>query len=224
MGKNFFLTIYGFTFNVQTIIIIWLVINLVAMFSFSVTRKLNLVPHYYQSLMENTLEFIINITKSQMGEINYEEWIPFVGTLFIFILICNWIGILTPWKILKLPEGELTSPINDVNTTVALALLTSLSYFYAGLKKKKMRYLKKYISPTSFLLPIFILEEVAKPLSLSFRLFGNVLADDLTISVLTRLAPFLIPLPALFLGFFAGSIQAVIFSTLAAAYISEAIE
>merc|ERR1739845_342277 len=117
-----------------------------------------------------------------------------------------------------------SSPTNNVNTTVALAFLISIAYFYAGFNKKGMNYFKKYIHPTPFLLPIFILEEVTKPLSLSFRLFGNILADDLTVSVLTHLVPILIPLPMILFSLFAGAIQALIFSTLAAAYISEALE
>jgi len=105
-----------------------------------------------------------------------------------------------------------------------LALLTSFAYFYGGLSKKGLGYFKRYVQPIPLLLPINILEDFTKPLSLSFRLFGNVLADELTITVLTSLVPLVIPLPIMMLGIFAGSVQALIFSTLAAAYIAEAIE
>ena len=149
---------------------------------------------------------------------------PFIGTLFLFIFGSNWAGALVPWKLIKLPEGELAAPTNDINTTVALALLTSLAYFYGGLSKKGLGYFKRYVQPIPLLLPINILEDFTKPLSLSFRLFGNVLADELTITVLTSLVPLVIPLPIMMLGIFAGSVQALIFSTLAAAYIAEAIE
>ena len=108
--------------------------------------------------------------------------------------------------------------------TIALSLLTSLAYFYAGLCKKGLGYFKHYIEPIPLLFPIKVLEDFTKPLSLSFRLFGNVLADELTISVLTALVPLIIPLPIMLLGIFAGSVQALIFSTLAAAYIAEALE
>ena len=92
------------------------------------------------------------------------------------------------------------------------------------LEKKGLGYFKRYLEPTPILLPINILEDFTKPLSLSFRLFGNVLADELTISVLVLLVPLFIPLPIMALGIFAGSVQALIFSTLAAAYIHEALE
>ena len=95
---------------------------------------------------------------------------------------------------------------------------------YGGFKKKGLGYFKRYISPTPILLPINILEDFTKPLSLSFRLFGNVLADELTVTVLTILVPLIVPLPIMCLGLFASAVQAVIFSTLAAAYIAEAVE
>ena len=151
-----------------------------------------------------------------------------MGTLYWYVILvyfgCNWAGALLPWKLLVLPEGELAAPTNDINTTIALALLTSFAYFYAGFSKKGLGYFKHYIEPIPFLLPLTVLEDFTKPLSLSFRLFGNVLADELTISVLTALVPLIIPLPIMLLGIFAGSVQALIFSTLAAAYIAEALE
>ena len=174
--------------------------------------------------MESVLEFTQEIAKNQLGESFYRPWVPFISTLFLFIFGCNWAGALIPWKIIELPEGELAAPTNDINTTAALALLTSFAYFYAGLSKKGLGYFKRYIEPIPLLLPINIIEDFTKPLSLSFRLFGNVLADELTISVLTSLVPLIVPLPIMVLGIFAGSVQALIFSTLAAAYIAEALE
>ena len=174
--------------------------------------------------MESALDFVTDIARNQLGESFYREWIPFIGTLFLFIFGSNWAGAVIPWKLIQLPEGEFAAPTNDINTTVALALLTSFAYFYAGLSKKGLGYFKRYIAPIPLLLPINILEDFTKPLSLSFRLFGNVLADELTITVLTSLVPLVIPLPIMLLGIFAGSVQALIFSTLAAAYIAEALE
>merc|ERR1739838_281137 len=190
--------------------VIWLVFIILLTFSFLGSRETERVPRGWQNFMESVLDFITDIARNQLGESFYREWVPFIGTLFLFIFGCNWAGALVPWKLIKLPEGELAAPTNDINTTAALALLTSFAYFYAGLSKKGLGYFKRYIEPI--------------PLSLSFRLFGNVLADELTISVLTSLVPLIIPLPIMVLGIFAGSVQALIFSTLAAAYIAEALE
>jgi F-type H+-transporting ATPase subunit a len=131
---------------------------------------------------------------------------------------------LLPWKLIKLPEGELAAPTNDINTTVALALLVSIAYFYAGFKKKGLSYFRKYIEPTPILLPIAVLEDFTKPLSLSFRLFGNILADELVVGVLVLLVPLIVPLPVMLLGLFTSAIQALVFATLAGAYIHEALE
>ena len=224
VGKHFYWNIAGFLVHGQVLIVIWFVFAIVLTFAFLGSRNVEQIPRGWQNFMECVLDFVSDIAKNQLGESFYREWVPFVGTLFLFIFGCNWAGAIVPWKLIELSEGELSAPTNDINTTVALALLTSLAYFYAGLSKKGLGYFKRYIQPLPLLLPINILEDFTKPLSLSFRLFGNVLADEITVSVLTGLVPLVIPLPIMCLGIFAGSVQALIFSTLAAAYIAEALE
>jgi F-type H+-transporting ATPase subunit a len=224
VGKHFYWNLAGFLVHGQVLIVIWFVFLLLLIFAFLGSSNAERIPHGFQNFMESAVEFVTDIAKDQLGESFYKEWIPFVGTLFFFIFGCNWAGAIIPWKLIQLPEGEFAAPTNDINTTVALALLTSLAYFYAGLSKKGLGYFKRYVEPIPLLLPINILEDFTKPLSLSFRLFGNVLADELTITVLTSLVPLVVPLPIMLLGIFAGSVQALIFSTLAAAYIAEALE
>jgi len=102
--------------------------------------------------------------------------------------------------------------------------LVSLSYFYAVLSNKGWRYFEYYVHPTPIMLPFKILEDFTKPLSLSFRLFGNILADELVVGVLVFLVPLILPIPVMFLGLFTSAIQALIFATLAAYYIGEAVE
>nr|WDA99585.1 ATP synthase CF0 A subunit [Galdieria sulphuraria] len=224
VGEHFYLTLGAFKLHAQVFIVSFFVIFILIVFSLWGTNKMSQNPRGLQNFLEYVLEFIQDITKSQIGEHYYRDWVPFIGTLFLFIFVSNWSGALIPWKIIILPEGELSAPTNDINTTAALALLTSLAYFYAGISKKGLRYFSRYIKPTPILLPINILEDFTKPLSLSFRLFGNILADELVVSVLTLLVPLIVPLPVMMLGLFASSIQALIFATLAAAYIGEAIE
>jgi len=181
-------------------------------------------PSGIRNFQEMTLGFTSDIAKNNIGESFYRPWVPFITTIFLFIFVSNWSGAIIPWKLLEIPAGELAAPTNNINTTVALSLLTSIAYFGGGFAKKGLGYFARYVKPTPILLPINILEDFTKPLSLSFRLFGNVLADELTVAVLTFLVPFVIPLPIMALGVFAGSIQALIFSTLASAYIHEALE
>jgi F-type H+-transporting ATPase subunit a len=224
VGKHFYWNIGGFLVHGQVFMVLWFVFFILLVFSLLSTKEAKRIPHDFQNFMESALDFVVDITRNQLGESFYKEWIPYIATLFFFIFGSNWAGAIIPWKLIVLPEGELAAPTNDINTTVALALLTSFFYFYAGLSKKGFAYFKHYIEPLPLLLPLKILEDFTKPLSLSFRLFGNVLADELTVTVLTSLVPLIIPLPIMLLGIFAGSVQALIFSTLAAAYIAEALE
>ena len=103
-------------------------------------------------------------------------------------------------------------------------LFLHLNIFLCRIKEERVRVLWKVCEPTPILLPINVLEDFTKPLSLSFRLFGNILADELVVAVLVSLVPLVIPIPLIFLGLFTSGIQALIFATLAGAYIGEALE
>nr|AYB71438.1 ATPase subunit IV [Trachelomonas grandis] len=224
VGQHLYWTLFGFQVHGQVLINSWFVILIIVFGGLYTTQELKLIPNNNQSFIEYLTEFIREISKNQIGEKEYLKWVPYIGTLFLFIFVSNWSGALIPWKIIELPNGELGAPTNDINTTAGLAILTSISYFYAGLNKKGLSYFSKYIQPTPILLPINILEDFTKPLSLSFRLFGNILADELVVSVLVSLVPLIIPIPLIFLGLFTSGIQALIFATLSGSYIGEAME
>jgi F-type H+-transporting ATPase subunit a len=224
VGHHLYWRLGNLQLHGQVFLTSWFVIGLLLIAAIAATRNVQRIPRGIQNLMEYALEFIRDLTKNQIGEKEYRPWVPFIGTLFLFIFVSNWSGALLPWKLIHLPSGELAAPTNDINTTVALALLTSLAYFYAGFRKRGLGYLAKYIQPTPILLPINILEDFTKPLSLSFRLFGNILADELVVGVLVLLVPFIVPMPVMLLGLFTSAIQALVFATLAAVYIGEAIE
>ncbi|MFK8182873.1 MAG: F0F1 ATP synthase subunit A [Phormidesmis sp.] len=224
VGQHYYWHIGGLKLHGQVFLVSWFVSALLIGVAFLATRKVERVPSGLQNFMEYALDFIRDLAQDQIGEKEYRPWVPFVGTLFLFIFVSNWSGALVPWKLIHIPGGELAAPTNDINTTVALALLTSLAYFYAGFKKRGLGYFAKYVEPTPILLPINILEDFTKPLSLSFRLFGNILADELVVAVLVLLVPLFVPLPVMVLGLFTSAIQALIFATLAAAYIGEAME
>ncbi|MFN6154678.1 MAG: F0F1 ATP synthase subunit A [Dolichospermum sp.] len=224
VGHHFLWQLGSLKIHGQVFLTSWFVIAILVIASLAATKNVQKIPSGIQNFMEYALEFIRDIAKNQIGEKEYRPWVPFIGTLFLFIFVSNWSGALIPWKLIHLPSGELAAPTNDINTTVALALLTSLAYFYAGFRKRGLGYFKKYIEPTPILLPIAILEDFTKPLSLSFRLFGNILADELVVAVLVLLVPLFVPLPVMALGLFTSAIQALVFATLAGAYIHEALE
>nr|YP_009472726.1 ATP synthase CF0 subunit IV [Codium arenicola]ARO74363.1 ATP synthase CF0 subunit IV [Codium arenicola] len=224
VGQHYYWTFGNFQIHAQVLLTSWVVFLIIGILSVSGNTNLKMVPSNIQNLNEYITEFIRDLAKTQIGETEYLGWVPFLGTIFLFIFVSNWSGALIPWRIIQLPNGELAAPTNDINTTVALALLTSIAYFFAGFKKKGFAYFKRYITPSVILFPINLLEDFTKPLSLSFRLFGNILADELVISVLIALVPILVPVPLMLLGLFTSAIQALVFSTLAGAYIGESLE
>lgn len=225
VGQHWYWTLGSYTVHGQVLLSTWIVFSIIFAGVSAAGSTLRISkPGNGQIILESLVSFVRDLAKTQVGEEQFLKWVPFVGTLFLFIFVSNWSGALLPLKLLILPSGELASPTNDINTTVALALLTSLSYFYAGLSTKGLGYFSRYLQPTPVLLPINILEDFTKPLSLSFRLFGNILADELVVAVLVSLVPLVVPVPMMFLGLFTSGIQALIFATLAGAYIGEALE
>ena len=225
VGQHWYWTVGTYTVHGQVLLSTWIVFGILfggvifAGSTLGISR-----PKDGQIILESLVSFVRDLARTQIGEEHFFTWVPFVGTLFLFIFVSNWSGALLPLKFVVLPSGELASPTNDINTTVALALLTSFAYFYAGLSIKGLNYFSRYLQPTPVLLPINILEDFTKPLSLSFRLFGNILADELVVAVLVSLVPLVVPIPMMFLGLFTSGIQALIFATLAGAYIGEAVE
>ena len=208
----------------ETVFVSTLVVTSIIAFLVLSTSNLKKIPGNLQNLAEVVYELVKSIALTQMGPSYYSQFLPFVATIFLFVLGSNLSGALIPWKLIEIPSGEFAAPTNDINTTACLAILTSLAYFSAGFKIKGIGYFKRYIKPAPFFLPINIVEDFTKPLSLNFRLFGNVVADELTVTVICSLVPLIIPLPIMMLGLFASSLQALIFATLAAAYIGEVIE
>ncbi|MGY6530793.1 MAG: F0F1 ATP synthase subunit A [Cyanobacterium sp.] len=224
VGEHFYWEIGKYKVHGQVFIVSWFVIGVLLIASIAATRNVQRIPSGFQNFMEYVLDFLRNLTKDQIGEKEYRPWVPFIGTLFLFIFVSNWSGALIPWKLIEIPEGELSAPTVDINTTVAFALLTSLAYFYAGISKKGLRYFADYAQPSPIMVPFRAIEDFTRPLSLSFRLFGNILADELAVGVLVLLVPLIVPLPLMALGLFTSAIQALIFATLAGSYIGEALE
>jgi len=152
IGQHFYWNLNGFLVHGQVLINSWIVFAIILIVAVATTANLNtgastagsagegLSLSGGQNFIEFVLEFIRDIAKTQISHESL-KWVPFIGTLFLFIFVSNWSGALIPWRIFELPNGELGAPTNDINTTVALALLTSVAYFYAGLTKKRVKLL-----------------------------------------------------------------------------------
>ena len=136
VGKHLYWKIGGLVIHGQVFISSWVVIGALLALVVAGTRKLERDPRGVQNLLEFLWAYVRDLAREQIGEKAYRDWLPFIGTLFLFIFVSNWGGALVPWKLIHLPSGELGAPTADINTTIALALLVSLAYFYAGLIRK----------------------------------------------------------------------------------------
>lgn len=114
VGQHFYWKIFNFQLHGQVLINSWLVILIIALLSLSTTRNLKIVPESGQNIIEILTEFVRDIAKTQIGESEYLKWVPYIGTMFLFIFVSNWSGALFPWKLIELPNGELGAPTNDI--------------------------------------------------------------------------------------------------------------
>lgn len=212
--------------HANTLIATYAVMAIIIGLALAYVRNLKNKPSKKQVFFESMVDLPHSIVKTQISHDTY-RYVPLIGTIFLFILISNWFGLL-PWRVIELfgtPFGfEMASPTNDLNTNGAIALIAVASYWFFGIRKKGLSHFKHYIQPIPLLLPLNLMEDISRPLSLSFRLFGNVLGGEIVIGILLFLtAPFIITsvviLPMMVLEVLVGFIQAFIFSILTASYI-----
>ena len=117
---------FGFQVHGQVLINTWLVIFMIVTVSILTTKELKLIPSFGQIFIEFVTEFIRDIAKSQIGEKEYLKWVPYLGTIFLFIFVSNWSGALIPWKLIELPNGELGAPTNDMCAMKLLEYINQL--------------------------------------------------------------------------------------------------
>ncbi|MEW5822094.1 MAG: F0F1 ATP synthase subunit A [Cyanobacteriota bacterium] len=221
------------TVHLDTIITSWIAMAVVIILALIITRNLNRVPGKIQIVAEGLMKFLDDISVSQMGKEGIKHT-PLIASLFLFILAANLLNNI-PLKLIHLPDGEFASPTNDLNVTASLAILVSIYYFGAGIAKKGFGYFKHYFKPFPVLAPLNFLEDFTRPVSLSVRLFGNILAGEVIIGILIAfffmfsqiIAIIVIPVESVILVFvlfelFIAVIQAFIFAVLSASYVAMA--
>lgn len=220
---NFFLTN-----SLLLSLVVLLLLTLVAVLA---KRKFALVPQTLQNIFELGLEKLLSLLESIMGSRQKaEKYLPLIATIFIFIITSNWLGIFPGVGSFLWRHGEksvplLRSPASDLNFTLALAVVAVISTNVLGMFAIGfLRYFKKFFNftnPIKFFIGILeLLSEISKVISFSFRLFGNIFAGEVLLTIVFFLAPLIAPLPFLFLELFVGFMQAFIFSMLTTVFIA----
>jgi F-type H+-transporting ATPase subunit a len=201
------------TFNLQPIIQTWIVIVGLLVFAYIATRRKAVIPGRLQAIGEMFMNQFYGLTEDALDKELSRKYAPLITALFIFLLFCNWLGVLP----------HLGEPTSDLNTTLSMGVLGFVISHYAGIRKKGLKtYLKGYCEPLFFMLPLNIIGELAKVISISFRLFGNIMGGDIIVVVVTYLVFSLVLPPFLtaFFFIFIGAIQAFVFTMLTLVYIA----
>ncbi len=201
----------------ETIVSLWAIMAIMVVFSIILTRNFKWLPSGRQNLIEMVVDGIASFVGFIMGE-HRKGFTAYIGTIIIFILLANLAGL---WSF-----GLLRPPTADVRTTLALGLLTFFGINYHAIKAKGLfKYLRGFLDPFPLFLPMNIIGELAKPVSLGFRLFGNIFGGLVIVGLVYQGLPFLVPIPLhLYFDLFSGLLQTLVFSILTMVFFSLAID
>ena len=201
------------TFNLEVIVMTWIVILTLIVFGLFASRKKSLLPGPLQVLGELLVSQLYALTEDALDKKRAETYGPLICALFMFLLLSNWIGMIP----------HLEEPTKDLNTPLSLGVMGFVIAHYAGIKSKGFKkYVKEYFEPIFFMMPLNVIGELAKIVSISFRLFGNIMGGSIIILVVSYLTYSILLPPFLnvFFGLFVGGIQAFVFTMLTVVYIS----
>jgi len=218
----------------NAVLMTWLAVILLVIVAVALLRKPKLIPRGFQNIFESLVEWVVEMLEPSFGSREKaEKYFPFIATFFIFILAANWLGIfpfLGAFGMNEFHEGHnvfvpfLRSPASDINFTLALALISVLATQFFGIAaigfaKHVGKYLTLKNPIATFVGLLEIISEIAKIVSFSFRLFGNVFAGEVLLVSIGFLVPYFAPLPFLFLELFVGFIQALVFAMLTTVFL-----
>lgn len=205
-----------FGFEISTAIVTtWGIMAVLMILTLIFVRNLKVVPtSKSQIVVEMLVNFINNFFTDILGP-DGRQYIPYLGTVLIYIVVANISGIF-----------GVVPPTKDLNVTAALAIMSIILIEFSGIRKKGIKgWLKSFIEPMPILLPINILEVGIRPLSLCMRLFGNVLGADLVMLMIKFILPAVIPMVfSMYFDFFDGAIQAYVFVFLTSLFMAEKME
>jgi F-type H+-transporting ATPase subunit a len=204
---------HNMTFNLEVMIMTWIVIFSLLCFGFLAAKKKSLLPDPLQVVGELFVKHLFALTEDALGEELSKKYAPLICALFMFLVLSNWLGIIP----------HLEEPTKDLNTPLSFGIMGFCIAHYAGIKAKGLKaYLKGYCEPMFIMAPLNVIGELAKVISISFRLFGNIMGGAIIILVVSYLTFSIITPPFLnaFFGAFVGTIQAFVFTMLTVVYIA----
>jgi F-type H+-transporting ATPase subunit a len=192
----------------------WGIMVVTAVLAWLASRRLDMLPGPLQAMVEGIVSALEEAVLAVAPE-NGRQIMPFVGTLWLFLIVANLIGLIP----------GLHSPTRDLSVTSALAVLVFFSVHWFGIKTWGLKqYLRHYLAPSPILLPFHIISELTRTLALAIRLFGNIMSLEMTAMLILLVAGFLMPIPILMLHIVEALVQAYVFGMLALIYLAGAIQ
>ncbi|NPV90709.1 MAG: F0F1 ATP synthase subunit A [Firmicutes bacterium] len=184
------------------------------------SRNAQRIPSGVQNVAEAILEALLGFFAGVLGEDRARKYTPLLATFFLFILFSNYSGLIPGAGVIP----GFKPPTSNWNVTGALAIIVLFSVHFLGVRAKGLSHFKHWLEPFVFFLPLNLLEEVARPMSLTLRLFGNIFGEETILLFLLGMAPFLVPVALMGLSLLLAAIQALVFTILATSYIGAATE
>jgi F-type H+-transporting ATPase subunit a len=214
----------------ETVVISWATMAILILASLLLTRRMKTIPRGPQAILERAVEFLDNFSKQQFGR-RAKTYGPYIGTVFLFLLVANIIPVLSPISVSfggrhYSPPFTIKPPARDINFTAALALISILLVLVGGLRARGLKgWAKNLFHPVPMMLPFNLMEYVIRPTSLCLRLFGNILGGFIIMRLIEAVVPIVVPTAlSLYFDFLDGLIQALVFAFLTTLFVAEAVE
>ncbi len=206
----------------NSILTTWLVTLVLIGFAAVATHKVALVPNAIQNVAEFAVEYLHDLVSSIAGS-KTPVFFPIIASFFFFIIVGNYLGLLPGFGTIGFHQGGKFVPLlrtmnSDLNTTLALALVSVIATHYLAIRYLGLGdYAKKWFSLNPLFLFVGLIEiagEFTKVISLSFRLFGNIFAGETALTTVSKLFAFVVPIPFMMLEIIVGFVQALVFAML----------
>jgi F-type H+-transporting ATPase subunit a len=210
----------------ETVIVSWVVMAILIIAALLLTRNLKEVPRGPQAVLEGMIEFLNRFSREHFGH-RAHIFGPYIGTIFLFLLLANIIPVLSPIGVFgREPPFTIKPPARDINFTAALAILSIVIVFVSGLRARGFGgWCKNLLHPVPVMLPFNLLEYIIRPTSMCLRLFGNILGGFIIMRLLEAVVPIGIPpFASIYFDFLDGLIQALVFTFLTTLFVAEAVE
>ena len=214
------ISLFGILDVTGEVIAMWIMLFVITLLSLVVKKNLKERPGKLQNIIETGIEYLDNFFSDILGKKKSRKYFTFLASLFIFIIISNYSGLI--------PGVGLTdyvkAPTASLSVTAALGVVTFLFLQISGIRHNAKHYFKHFVKPMFFMLPLLVLDEIIKPASLALRLYGNIFGEETVTEELYHIFPIGAPVVMMVLSLLFCALQAMVFTMLVSIYLDEVTE